>query len=398
MRYLLITFFTCFCCYLAAAQTPRVYTLEARVLQQNKQAWLNGDSVVKEKVTTLLALADSCLLLRPQSVMDKHLTPPSGTKHDYMSMGPYWWPDPSKPDGLPYIRKDGQRNPEIRKITDREYLGELENRCKYLSLAYYFTGDERYAQKAETLLKVWFINPATCMNPNLNFGQAIPGLTDGRGIGIIESRLFVDILNWVGLLETAPRLDTTLSALKTWIDHYLTWMLSSKNGKEEMQSKNNHGTYDALQLAVYASFTGNEAVLKQVFSSLGSRMQEQFQSDGRQPLELERTNALGYSTMNLSGWFSLAILGEHYGKDLWHQITPATAGPEQAFLWLYPYALGEKPFPYQQISPYHQADFYPLLLIADRKLKPGIRQTYGSGFKQDQALQIMDLLYLSPSN
>ena len=34
------------------------------------------------------------------------------------SVGPYWWPDPSKPDGLPYIRKDGHKNPERGKIGD----------------------------------------------------------------------------------------------------------------------------------------------------------------------------------------------------------------------------------------------------------------------------------------
>ena len=44
----------------------------------------------------------------PWSVMDKQHVPPSGDKHDYMSLGPYWWPDPDKPDGLPYIRRDGE--------------------------------------------------------------------------------------------------------------------------------------------------------------------------------------------------------------------------------------------------------------------------------------------------
>ena len=28
-------------------------------------------------------------------------------------MGPYWWPDTTKIDGLPYIRRDCELNPEI---------------------------------------------------------------------------------------------------------------------------------------------------------------------------------------------------------------------------------------------------------------------------------------------
>ncbi len=43
--------------------------------------------------------------------MDKSLLAASGDKHDYYSFPPYWWPDPSKKDGMPYLRKDGETNP-----------------------------------------------------------------------------------------------------------------------------------------------------------------------------------------------------------------------------------------------------------------------------------------------
>jgi hypothetical protein len=39
-----------------------------------------------------------------------------------MSLAPYWWPDPKSPNGLPYIRRDGERNPEIKQITDHAQL------------------------------------------------------------------------------------------------------------------------------------------------------------------------------------------------------------------------------------------------------------------------------------
>ena len=73
--------------------------------------------------------------------------PPSGDIHDYTSMGPYWWPDPEKEDGLPYIRRDGEINPEYFDYKDKEEMGKLLNSLKVLSQAFYFTGNENMLLK-----------------------------------------------------------------------------------------------------------------------------------------------------------------------------------------------------------------------------------------------------------
>src|SRR5688572_7166406 len=49
----------------------------------------------------------------------KTLLPPTGDAHDYYSLSPYWWPDSSKSDGLPYIRRDGETNPESKRDLDQ---------------------------------------------------------------------------------------------------------------------------------------------------------------------------------------------------------------------------------------------------------------------------------------
>ncbi len=135
--------------------------------------------------------ADNILTLSPLSVMDKSALPPSGDPHDYMSQARYFWPNPSKPDGLPYINRDGVTNPEIYKL-DRNRLGETADRITTLAVAYYLTGNEKYAEKAVELIKVWFLDKNTRMNPNLEYAQMIPGHNGGKGrcYGLLDTYSF----------------------------------------------------------------------------------------------------------------------------------------------------------------------------------------------------------------
>src|SRR4029079_12800027 len=166
------------------------------------------------------------------SVMDKAITPPSGDKHDYVSQAPYWWPDPSKPDGKPYIRKDGVRNPEIDRITDHDKLGRLIDAVATLGVTYAYTGREAYATHAGRLVRAWFVDPATRMNPNLQFGQYVPGVNQGRGIGIIETRGLPEMLDGVLLIRGSPAwTKADDDALQAWMRGYLTWLRESPHGR-----------------------------------------------------------------------------------------------------------------------------------------------------------------------
>src|SRR5918995_969092 len=163
-----------------------------------------NDARMKTALSALEEEAAKALRMKPVSVMDKGVTPPSGDKHDYMSQAPYWWPDPSKPNGLPYIRRDGERNPEINRITDHGNFDRLMDAVSALGLAFYFTGRPEYAEHAARLLRVWFVDPATRMNPHLKYGQGIPGINEGRGIGIIETRALPELIDGLALLGDSP--------------------------------------------------------------------------------------------------------------------------------------------------------------------------------------------------
>src|SRR5258705_7843733 len=170
---------------------PTVFALNVDVLEKNKSRINAKDPLILPAFKQLIKDADKALQFGPVSVMEKKNDPPSGNKHDYMSLAPYHWPDPSKPNGLPYMRKDGQTNPEVLEYKDKEYMPKLCESVYALSLAYYFSRDRMYADHAAKLLRVWFLDTATRMNPNLNHGQMIKGQNTGRGAGLIDSMHFI---------------------------------------------------------------------------------------------------------------------------------------------------------------------------------------------------------------
>jgi len=378
----------------AYAQLPNVFLISPEHIAAQKAKYKQGDPVVVKEVGVVIDRANKELDDKPHSVVDKALTPPSGSKHDYMSLAPYFWPDPSKPDGKPYIRKDGQHNPETKKISDHEFLGELDERCKYLSLAYYFTGDEKYAAKMKELLAVWFLNPDTKMNPSLTYAQAVLGVNDGRGIGIIESRSLAWIADWMGLLAGSKSFTTAdLNIIKDWYKQYLVWLRTSKNGIDEHNAKNNHGIHYDTQTIDYALFTGDLPLAKELLTASLKRVPVQIETDGQEPLELERTNAYGYSTFNITAWFNVALLGDRAGVDIWNYSTPDDRSIHKALDYIIPYTLDNKPKEHQQIGPYNKEEMYPLLVLAGQKYHDPSYTKRAAAFEKTESVYVTDLLY-----
>ncbi|WP_342327668.1 alginate lyase family protein [Pedobacter sp. FW305-3-2-15-E-R2A2] len=334
--------------------------LDEQTLLNCKQQYQRKDATMVTQVNELIVNADSLLATGPYSVtFHKTKLASSGNKHDYISQAPYWWADPSKKEGRPYIRKDGLRNPEIYLLHDGSQMGKMCHHVRQLTLAYYFTGNEKYAEKVKSLLEVWFIASDTRMNPNLNYAQYIPGLNDGRGIGIIETAGLTSIPDMLAILQSSKNINSGLvKGIKHWYKQYLNWLQTSKNGKSERAQINNHGTYYDLQVVNYALFTGNEALAARTLkTSTILRIDQQFTTDGLQPLELVRTNSWGYSNMNLLGWCKLAIMAKRINIDLWHEQTYDGKGIKTAIAWLMPYALKEKAWRYDQIDPFSYGTF-----------------------------------------
>ncbi|HEX3326257.1 MAG TPA: alginate lyase family protein, partial [Actinomycetota bacterium] len=330
-----------------------------------RESLRRGEPQFQPALSALQTDANRALTLEPLSVMDKRVTPPSGDKHDYMSQAPYWWPDPSRPDGKPYIRKDGQRNPAVDRITDHQNLGVLGRAVTTLALAFYFTDRQDYAQHAARLIEVWFLDPATRMNPNLEFGQGIPGIADGRPSGIIETRWLADIVGAVTVLRgSAAWSAADDAALGDWMRAYLTWLLESKLGREEAQKSNNQETWYLAQVAALAIYTGQMDVARTTLERSRTAIGEEFEPDGRQPRELERTRAWDYSIFDLTAFVELAELGNLAGVDLWNYQTADGRSIRQGIEFLIPFATGARRFPYRQITEFRPSALSPVLRAA----------------------------------
>jgi hypothetical protein len=349
----------------AADAPPRVFLLDAARLQEARAQVARQDPAIMPAWSALRADSDKALASPRFSVVDKTATPPSGDKHDYMTQAPYWWPDPAKPNGLPYIRRDGERNPELTKLPDHTAMDRMAAAVNTLALAAYLGGDPRYGAKAAELLRAWFIDPATRMNPSLTYAQFIPGINTGRGIGLIETRGLTRIVDSIGLLESAGALSAADSrALRDWFSTFVTWMRESSNGREESAAKNNHGTYYDLQIAVYSLFVDQRQVAQRVLGDArDKRIATQIETDGRQPLELARTRSFSYSVMNIDSLTQLATVGDRVGVDLWSYAPRGHKGPavRQALLYLAPYALGDAKWPHQQIGEWDPEALFPVL-------------------------------------
>jgi len=311
----------------------------------DKKAVLNYNKLIKR--------ADELMVSEPFSVVNKTGLPPSGNKHDYMSIGPYWWPNPETDDGLPYIRKDGEINPETRNnFTDFVENKKFTAGIKDLSEAYYLSDNLNYAKRALELINVWFLNLDTKMNPHLNYGQSIPGKNDGRCFGIIETARLVEVIKFLELAKHRTIIDKkTEEGMFIWFTEYADWLQNSKLGKEESTRENNHGTHYDVQLLSILLYVNQIDKVKSYLSTITkARIFSQIEPDGSQPLELKRTKSFSYSVMNLHGFLQLASLGQKVGLNLWDVASEDGRSIKKGYQYMLPFLTKEKEWEYQQIK------------------------------------------------
>jgi alginate lyase len=296
-----------------------------------------GDPGLTSALQRLLAQADDALTARPASVVDK---PKPGLGQvaardvrDYVSMAPYFWPDPEKRDGLPYVRRDGQLNPEaFDPRYDKRRLMDAMRHIETLALAYRFTGKDVYAECCARHLRTWFTDQATRMNPHLDYAQVVPGTSTGRRFGVLDGHFLLPAFDAAWLLRGfSDWSDRDQRLLREWAAEFLRWLRTSKSGKGEARSLNNHGTFYDLQVVHLALVVSDLDLARRTAEGAASRrIAGQIRADGSQPHELSRAEPFYYLQYNLMALFMLATRAEHAGVDLWRYETDQGAGIRKA--------------------------------------------------------------------
>ncbi|KAJ1967152.1 hypothetical protein H4R34_006422, partial [Dimargaris verticillata] len=165
------------------------------------------------------------------------------TKNHFASFPPYFWPSCDKPmaeavKSCSFKRQDGKRNEKLTNLSDSP--NQVNGICKdvtQLAVAAYLYEEKAYADRAFDLLDKFFINEATRMLPNLDYGQMEPGQGGGKGrpYGLIQTRCFVSMVSAIPLLRnvTTEHKDT-YKQVQAWFSEFSNWFTTSEIGKKEI--------------------------------------------------------------------------------------------------------------------------------------------------------------------
>jgi hypothetical protein len=313
--------------------------------------------------------------------------------HEYYSEGPYWWPDPKNPGG-PYIRKDGRTNPD-RFTANKDALVAMSDAAFSLAAVGYFLDDDRAARRAVSVLSAWFLDPATRMNPNLEYGQAVRGRNTGRGTGIIDTRSLIHVAQGIELLDRAGRLEPGVrERLRGWFADYTKWLTTSAKGLDEKKSGNNHASWWTAQVAAYATVGGDRATAQMAFRWYREEIfAKQIEADGSAPREEERTKSLWYSTFNLEAYTLVCRMAERQGTDLWKVKSAKGATMETVVAHLMPALRDPGSWKKEQITGFETGDLHYLGLAGVGLARPDLVAFYRQKERPGGAWQaFMDLL------
>ena len=337
-------------CQLNILSEPIYWNLER--LSAVKSSVQDEGSPHQAAYARLIKDADKALSQTPYSVTHKSKAGPSGDVKDYVSLSRYFWPNPNTKDGLPYIRKDGRSNPELNgEDFDRRRSQHMTNSVRSLALAAYFTGETKYADKAQQMVRSWFLDEATAMNPHLKYAQSVPGATPGREFGILDGRIYWDVIDGMLLLQSARMTDAKfINELRGWFGEYAKWLVTSEFGQKAKSKKNNHGVYYDAQLSHILLFAGRCDLAKKIIKSAHGRTKTQIDKTGLMPEEKKRTQSLFYHAFNLRAFLRLAYFAKRLDMDIYDKRKGKGGTIKTSIDFVASYAGRVDEWPYEEIN------------------------------------------------
>ncbi|KAL0142581.1 hypothetical protein V8B55DRAFT_1357266 [Mucor lusitanicus] len=268
-----------------------------------------------------------------------------------------------KEDGLPFDA-----------VPEKDELGPLSQNVTILTMANYFTGEEKFGRGAANLIRVHFLNEYAVEDEDeYNSARRIPDdshlldfLSDQGYYFPSLSRISHVVPKYSNnrILNTSDLTKTDISSLldcirmlrhmqalthKEYIDlqaitaEFLEYLVTSPTGIHLAQMTDHRGVLYDLQVTAMAAFTDDVRLFLRVANRCRMRIGKQFRQDGSQPYEESSTRGrllssttsssttdnnkqmewramLHYETLNLQYWTLLTrgIQNAGIAKDIWH--------------------------------------------------------------------------------
>ncbi len=362
----------------------------------------------REILERLIKHADEWLEEGPWSVTfkDEAFYGPSNNPHDYVTLDTFTWPNPNTEDGLPYVRRDGQTNPEGANY-DRQSLARLSRAVEELSLAWSLTENEVYAEHAAFLIRTWFLDEETRMNPHFRYAQFWPGVRDGGAQGIVEGRDFIHIIEGATLIYNSKAWSgRDHRDLKEWFFNFQQWI--GRNYNNNSFGNSNIGTWLDAQKTIYTLFTDQTELLhnRNHLLPVEERINMQFSADGGMPTELNRHNGLFYTWFNLKGYIYQAEMRDNIitvnfegnQADTFYKMSGSTvdASIERGLDWLLPYASGQQEWNFPQRNPFNECRFIEIYRPAALSLMRSEYEEFVQELLEDPACYNITTLLTHP--
>jgi hypothetical protein len=307
---------------LAQDTHPRMYLDSGEIVAIKAQVE-TGAAPWKAAYDRMISDANAALSQGALSVTFGGRAPSSGTPHDYWSEAPY----------------KGTRDGIINPAQDRtDYMAAiaLGRAVRNLGLAYAFTGEARYADKAAALLNAWMVNPQTRMNPKFTNNQSRIELCITMPGAFYGADLIWNAPSW----SAADR-----AAVSSWAR---TFGVSARS----WTGTNNLENWRHVLLAS-AGVAGEDPSLRQeAFDGWKNFLARAMAADGRLVHETRRTKSLEYSTYALNAMVQVAEIARHFGVDLYSYRLSDGRGLEKTLDYHVRFVSSPSSWIYQQIVPY----------------------------------------------
>lgn len=138
-----------------------------------------------------------------------------------------------------------------------------------------------------------------------------------------------------------------IKKIKDWFSTLLDWMTKSKNGIEERDAKNNHGTCWVMQVAEYAKLVGDKKSLdycRERFKTI--LLPNQLGIDGSFPLEIARTKPYSYSIFNLDVMTMVCQILTNAEENLFYFTLPDGRSIKTGIEFVFPFVADKSKWSY----------------------------------------------------